>query len=83
MKKSADTGRRKRPVNLTLSETLVKQARGMTDNLSGVVEQLLADFIARGQREKLARSETAEKTVALWNEFNASHGSIADEYSTL
>ncbi|HYB33624.1 MAG TPA: type II toxin-antitoxin system CcdA family antitoxin [Steroidobacteraceae bacterium] len=74
---------RKRPVNLTLSESLVNQARGMTDNLSGVVEQLLAEFIAREQRDKLARSEAAEKTVALWNKFNANNGSIADEYSTL
>jgi len=64
-KKSADTGQRKRPVNLTLSETLLKQARDMTDNLSGVVEQLLADFVARERRAKLVRSETAEKTVAL------------------
>jgi antitoxin CcdA len=83
MKPPPDSGMRKRPVNLTLSERLVNQARGMTDNLSGVVEQLLADFIAREQRAKLDRSAAAEKTVALWNRFNAQSGSIADEYSTL
>jgi antitoxin CcdA len=79
----SDAGMRKRPVNLTLSEDLVDQARGITDNLSGVVELLLAEYIARIQREKLAQSAAAEKTVAIWNKFNASTGSIADEYSTL
>ncbi len=33
-----DVGARKRPVNLTLNEDLVTRARGLTDNLSGVVE---------------------------------------------
>jgi len=36
---------RKRPVNLTLNEDLVTQARALTDNLSGVVESLLTDDI--------------------------------------
>jgi antitoxin CcdA len=74
---------RKRPVNLTLNEDLVNQAKGMTDNLSGVVESLLAEFVARKRRSHLERSKAIESTVALWNEFNAAKGSIADEYSTL
>ena len=32
---------RKRPVNLSLNEELVDQARALTDNLSAVVEDLL------------------------------------------
>ena len=38
---------RKRPVNLTLNEDLVNRAKGIADNLSGVVESLLADYVAR------------------------------------
>ena len=41
---------RKRPVNLTLSEDLVSQAKAMTDNLSGVVESLLSEFVERERR---------------------------------
>ena len=37
---------RKRPVNLTLSEALVTQARAYTDNLSATMEMLLADYVA-------------------------------------
>ena len=37
MKSTQSNQSRKRPVNLTLNEELVSQAKGMTDNLSGVV----------------------------------------------
>ena len=37
MKFTYNTDARKRPVNLTLNEELVVQARVLTDNLSGVV----------------------------------------------
>jgi antitoxin CcdA len=83
MKSNTDAPARKRPVNLTLNEGLVSQARSMTDNLSGVVESLLADFVAREQRHRIERSKAIEFTVALWNKFNAEKGSISDEYSTL
>ncbi len=43
MKAAYDPNARKRPVNLTLNEDLVNQAKGVTENLSGVVEALLAD----------------------------------------
>ena len=38
MKATYNIEARKRPVNLTLNEDLVVQARGLTDNLSRVVE---------------------------------------------
>ena len=81
--KSYNPQARKRPVNLTLNEDLVGQAKRMTDNLSAVVESLLADFVAREQRDRLAKSEAVEATVTLWNKFNDEKGSIADEYSSL
>ena len=83
MKSSVSSAARKRPVNLTLSENLVEQAKAMTDNLSGVVENLLAEFVQKEQRAMLTRSEVIEDTVALWNEFERKTGSFADQYSTL
>ena len=83
MKANLESGSRKRPVNLTLSEDLVSQAKSLTDNLSGVVELLLTEYVTRVQRERLQRSKTVEAAVASWNKFNSKSGSIADEYTTL
>ncbi|HWX32756.1 MAG TPA: type II toxin-antitoxin system CcdA family antitoxin [Steroidobacteraceae bacterium] len=83
MKSGYNLEARKRPVNLTLNEDLVKQAKGMTDNLSGVVESLLSDFVAQEQRHRLAKTKALEATIATWNDFNAKVGSFSDEYSPL
>ncbi|OHC65794.1 MAG: plasmid maintenance protein CcdB [Rhodocyclales bacterium GWA2_65_19] len=74
---------RKRPVNLTLNEDLVAQVRGLTNNLSGVVESLLADYVEHERQQRMAKARTLEATISMWNAFNARHGSFADEYSTL
>ncbi len=74
---------RKRPVNLTLNEDLVVQARELTDNLSRVVEALLADFVERERDKRAAKATALEATIATWNEFNEKFGSFADEHSTL
>jgi len=83
MKGNSQVNTRKRPVNLTLNEDLVEQAKGMTDNLSAVVERLLSDYVSSEQRERLTRSEAVAQTVALWNKFSSGKDSFADEYSTL
>ena len=83
MKTRSATAIRKRPVNLTLSEDLVSEAKSLTDNLSGVVESLLSDFVNRERRERLHKSEAVQAAVRTWNQFNSGSGSIADEYSTL
>jgi antitoxin CcdA len=83
MESDSDAKSRKRPVNLTLSEELVSQAKSMTDNLSAVVEDLLAEFVSRKRRERLAKSKALETTIAMWNTFDSKAGSIADEYSSL
>jgi antitoxin CcdA len=83
MKADYDGKARKRAVNLSLNEDLVRQAKSMTDNLSGVVESLLSEFISRERRERIQKSKVVEETVAGWNLFNANSGSIADEYSSL
>jgi antitoxin CcdA len=83
MKTNVGTAARKRPVNLTLSEDLVSKAKSLTDNLSGVVESLLSDFVSRERRERLQKSKTVEAAIASWNTFNSKSGSIADEYTPL
>jgi len=83
MKSRYDVNARKRPVNLTLNEQVVVQARELTANLSGVVESLLADFIEQERQKRVARTRSFEKTIVTWNEFNDKFGSFADEYSTL
>ena len=60
---------RKRAVNLTLNEDLVLQARTMTDNLSRVVESLLAGYVEREQQRLLAKAKTLAATIAAWNDF--------------
>ena len=83
MRAAYDTTARKRAVNLTLNEDLVAQARSVTSNLSGVVESLLADFLAQEKQKRATAIEVARQTCAMWNGFNEKYGSPADEYSNL
>ena len=78
-----DLAARKRPVNLTLNEDLVTRARGIADNLSAVVESLLADYLAREDQARNEKSQAVRSAVAKWNKVAAEHGSFADEHSTL
>lgn len=54
----------KRPVNLTISEALVKEAKTMTDNLSGVVESLLTEFVAQETAKRTAQGHALKQTIA-------------------
>ena len=83
MKSMQSNQSRKRPVNLTLNEELVSQAKGMTDNLSGVVEQLLTDFVMKQNSVRQEKARTAEVAAQAWNVFNERSGSFAVEHSTL
>jgi antitoxin CcdA len=83
MKTGYNLEARKRPVNLTLNEDLVLQAKGVTDNLSGIVESLLADFVTKEQKKRTDKAKTIKANIESWNDFNAKHGSFSDEYSTL
>ena len=83
MKSMQSNQARKRPVNLTLSEDLVSQAKGMTTNLSGVVEQLLTDYVLKQNNARQEKARLAEVTAQAWNTFNERSGSFADEHSTL
>ena len=83
MKSMQSNQARKRPVNLTLNEDLVVQAKGMTSNLSGVVEQLLADYVLKQNNAKQEKLRNANEAAQAWNAFNEQSGSFADEHSTL
>jgi antitoxin CcdA len=83
VKRSTARTVRKRPVNLTLSEDLVEEVKSVTDNLSGVVESLLADFISKERERRSGLAEEARATAALWNDFAERNGAFADEHSTL
>lgn len=83
MQADYDANAPKRPVNLSLNADLVARARGVTGNLSEVVEGLLVEFLAEQQAAKDARVEALRATVAAWNTFGDNHGSFADEHSTL
>jgi len=83
MKLTQSNQARKRPVNLTLNEDLVSQAKGMTNNLSGVVEQLLAEYVAKQNNARQEKARHAEVAAQAWNVFNERSGSFADEHSTL
>lgn len=74
---------RKRPVNLTLNEALVVQAKVYSSNLSATVEALLTDFVARQQQAQRSRQQLADTCAADWNAVHASVGSFADEHTTL
>ena len=74
---------RKRAVNLTLNEELVSQAKGLTNNLSGVVEQLLADYVQKQNKTRQEKLHNADMVAQTWNHFNEQCGSFVDEHSTL
>jgi antitoxin CcdA len=83
MKAAYNLNARKRAVNLTLNEDLLAHVREVTQNLSGVVESLLAEYLVRERQRRAAQAKVVESTVALWNQFAEDHGSFADDHSTL
>lgn len=83
MKPSFDAQAPKRPVNLSLNADLVERARRLTDNLSGQVDLLLADFVERREAEREAEADRLRRAARSWDEFTERHGSFADEFSTL
>ena len=77
------TSTRKRPVNLTINETLVVQAKAYTNNLSATMESLLAEFVVDQQSAQRNRQRAADACAADWNAVYAAVGSFADEHCTL
>ena len=74
---------RKRPVNLTLNESLVAEAKNYTSNLSATMEELLAAYVVEQQQARGGRRQLADACVADWNAVHDKVGSFADGHSTL
>ena len=74
---------RKRPVNLTLNESLVAEAKTYTSNLSATMEELLAAYVVEQQQAREGRQQLADACAADWNAVHDKVGSFADEHSTL
>lgn len=74
---------RKRPVNLTLSESLVSDLKSYTSNLSATAEELLTAYVVEQKQAHSLRQQQADQSVSAWNALHAQVGSFADEHTTL
>ncbi len=74
---------RKRPVNLTLSESLIVDLKGCTSNLSATAEVLLTAFVVEQKQARALRQDQTAQAVEEWNALHDAQGSFADEHSTL
>ncbi len=73
----------KKPVNMTLSEDLVREARLLTRNLSDTVEQLLRSFVEQERKRREDKQRRIDATVRALNEHDEQFGTWGDEYSSL
>ncbi|HEY4174638.1 MAG TPA: type II toxin-antitoxin system CcdA family antitoxin [Rhodopila sp.] len=71
----------RRAVNLSLNEDLVQQAKDLTRNLSGTVEELLAGYVASEQARKQAEDDQLENVINALNERHKRDGFLSDEFS--
>lgn len=73
----------KRPVNMSLSEDLVREARALTSNLSEMVEQLLAAHVAAERGRRAEKERLIDATIGFALRHYEEHGLIGDDYSPL
>jgi antitoxin CcdA len=71
-----DANVNRRPAELFLDENLVAKARHFTNDLPELIERLLSAFVKEREAE-------LDRAIEGWNEFEAKHGSFADEYIDL
>ena len=73
----------KKPVNLSLSEALVRESRSYCSNLSAKVEELLQTYVDAQRQARSQHRQQAQAAVAQWNALHDAAGSFADAHSTL
>ncbi|HRW70769.1 type II toxin-antitoxin system CcdA family antitoxin [Ottowia sp.] len=83
MNAATSSAARKRPVNLTLNEALVQEARALSGNLSATVEAMLQEYVARERGARAQKQRQAAVACQDWNAVLDAHGSFADEHSPL
>ena len=83
MTSTATQAKLKRPFNLTLNEGTVEQCRRYTDNLSGTVDALLVEFLAKERQADEEKRELYAKVSEAWNILDEKYGSYGSEFSPL
>jgi antitoxin CcdA len=73
----------KRALNVSISDDLVCQARRYTQNLSGTIESLLEDFVAREEQRRRAEDSAVEGIIDSFSAFHQQYGLLSDEFSNL
>jgi len=73
----------KKPVNLSLSEELVRESRQYCGNLSAKVEEMLQAYVVSERQARQQHRQQAQEAVADWNALHNAAGSYADGHSTL
>ncbi len=73
----------KRPINVSLNDDLVRQARQYTRNLSGTIEDLLGDFVERERARRRDEDQALDRMMDEFNAFHREHGLLSDEFSSL
>ena len=73
----------KRPINISLNEDLVRQARLYTRNLSGTVEDLLKTFVADENARRQVEDARTNRVIDDMNAFHEANGLLSDEFSSL
>jgi antitoxin CcdA len=73
----------KRPVNMTLSEDLVREARSLTTNLSDTVEKLLGDYVEAQQKKRDEKERLIDESIRMIQAHQEEFGLWGEEFSTL
>ncbi len=73
----------KKPVNMTLSEDLVREARSLTPNLSHTVEQLLTGYVEAQQKQRAERERLIDESIRMIEAHHEEFGLWGEEFSTL
>jgi antitoxin CcdA len=73
----------RKAVNLSLNEDLVRRSRELTRSLSGTVEDLLDEFIAREVARRTAEDARVGRLLQAVDRFHVEHGLLSDEFSAL
>ncbi len=71
----------KKRINITVNEDLLHAAQSQTDNLSGTIEALLADWLQAERRKQDDDREHRRRVAAAWREFDERCGRFADEWN--
>jgi antitoxin CcdA len=73
----------RRAVNLSLNEDLVSRVNGLTQDLSGTVEELLAAYVRSEQARGRAEDDRLEDVISALNARHERDGFLSDEFSSL